>query len=225
MNKRNYQKELDKKLEELQKEEKVPTLFLHSCCAPCSSYVLEYLSRYFEITVFYYNPNIYPPSEYEERTSEQERLIREFNREWEYEADRHPIHFVAGTYVPDDFYAAAKGLEQEPEGGARCAVCFRLRLEETARRAAAGGFDWFCTTLTVSPHKNAAVINAIGEALAAQHGVAWLPSDFKKRDGYRQSIALSHTYDLYRQDYCGCLFARQAQKVSAATEAAQEADQ
>ena len=105
MNKRNYQKELDKKLEELQKEEKMPTLFLHSCCAPCSSYVLEYLSRYFEITVFYYNPNIYPPSEYEERTSEQERLIREFNREWEYEADRHLIHFVAGSYVPDDFYA------------------------------------------------------------------------------------------------------------------------
>ena len=119
MNKRNYQKELDKKLEELQKEGKVPTLFLHSCCAPCSSYVLEYLSRYFEITVFYYNPNIYPPSEYEERTSEQERLIREFNGEWEQETDRHPIHFVAGTYVPDDFYAAAKGLEQEPEGGAR----------------------------------------------------------------------------------------------------------
>ena len=109
MNKRNYQKELDKKLEELQKEGKVPTLFLHSCCAPCSSYVLEYLSRYFEITVFYYNPNIYPPSEYEERTSEQERLIREFNGEWEQETDRHPIHFVAGTYVPDDFYAAAKG--------------------------------------------------------------------------------------------------------------------
>lgn len=112
MNKRNYQKELDKKLEELQKGEKMPTLFLHSCCAPCSSYVLEYLSRYFEITVFYYNPNIYPPSEYEERTSEQERLIREFNREWEYEADRQLIHFVAGTYVPEDFYAAAKGLSR-----------------------------------------------------------------------------------------------------------------
>ena len=140
MNKRNYQKELDKKLEELQNEGKVPTLFLHSCCAPCSSYVLEYLSRYFEITVFYYNPNIYPPSEYEERTSEQERLIREFNGEWERETDRHPIHFVAGTYVPDDFYAAAKGLEQEPEGGARCTECFKLRLSEAAREAKAGGF-------------------------------------------------------------------------------------
>lgn len=135
MNKRNYQKELDKKLEELQNGEKTPTLFLHSCCAPCSSYVLEYLSRYFEITVFYYNPNIYPPSEYEERTSEQERLIREFNREWEYEADRHLIHFVAGTYVPDDFYAAAKGLEQEPEGGARCTEALSSRLSEAAREA------------------------------------------------------------------------------------------
>ena len=112
---------------------------------------MEYLSRYFEITVFYYNPNIYPPSEYEERTSEQERLIREFNREWEYEADRHLIHFVAGTYVPDDFYAAAKGLEQEPEGGARCTECFKLRLSEAAREAKAGGFDFFTTTLTISP--------------------------------------------------------------------------
>ena len=142
MNKRNYQKELEKKLEELQSGGGVPTLFLHSCCAPCSSYVLEYLSRYFEITVFYYNPNIYPPSEYEERTSEQERLIREFNGEWENEANRHPIHFVAGTYVPDDFYTAAKGLEQEPEGGARCTECFKLRLSEAAREAKAGGFGY-----------------------------------------------------------------------------------
>ena len=163
MNKRNYQKELDKKLEELQKEGKVPTLFLHSCCAPCSSYVLEYLSRYFEITVFYYNPNIYPPSEYEERTSEQERLIREFNGEWEQETDRHPIHFVAGTYVPDDFYAAAKGLEQEPEGGARCTECFKLRLSEAAREAKAGYFDFFTTTLTISPLKDAERLNRIGD--------------------------------------------------------------
>lgn len=165
MNKRNYQKELEKKLEELQKKENVPTLFLHSCCAPCSSYVLEYLSRYFEITVFYYNPNIYPPSEYEERTSEQERLIREFNGEWEHEADRHPIHFMAGTYVPDDFYAASKGLEQEPEGGARCTECFKLRLSEAAREAKAGGFNFFTTTLTISPLKDAERLNQIGEEI------------------------------------------------------------
>lgn len=187
MNKRNYQKELDKKLEELQKEEKMPTLFLHSCCAPCSSYVLEYLSRYFEITVFYYNPNIYPPSEYEERTSEQERLIREFNREWEYEADRQLIHFVAGTYVPDDFYAAAKGLEQEPEGGARCTECFKLRLSEAAREAKAGGFDFFTTTLTISPLKDAERLNRIGEEMGEEYGVEFLPSDFKKRNGYKRS--------------------------------------
>ena len=181
MNKRNYQKELEKKLEELQSRGGVSTLFLHSCCAPCSSYVLEYLSRYFEITVFYYNPNIYPPSEYEERTSEQERLIREFNGEWENEADRHPIHFVAGTYVPDDFYAAAKGLEQEPEGGARCTECFKLRLSEAAREAKAGGFDFFTTTLTISPLKDAERLNRIGEEMGKEYGIEFLPSDFKKK--------------------------------------------
>ena len=208
MNKRNYQKELDKKLEELQKEGEVPTLFLHSCCAPCSSYVLEYLSRYFEITVFYYNPNIYPPSEYEERTSEQERLIREFNGEWEQESDRHPIHFVAGTYVPDDFYAAAKGLEQEPEGGERCTECFKLRLSEAAREAKAGHFDFFTTTLTISPLKDAERLNRIGEEMGREYGVEFLPSDFKKRNGYKRSTELSREHALYRQNYCGCVFSK-----------------
>ncbi len=208
MNKRNYQKELEKKLEELQSGGGVPTLFLHSCCAPCSSYVLEYLSRYFEITVFYYNPNIYPPSEYEERTSEQERLIREFNGEWENEADRHPIHFVAGTYVPDDFYAAAKGLEQEPEGGARCTECFKLRLSEAAREAKAGGFDFFTTTLTISPLKDAERLNRIGEEMGKEYGVEFLPSDFKKKNGYKRSTELSREHALYRQNYCGCVFSK-----------------
>ena len=194
MNKRNYQKELDKKLEELQKGEKMPTLFLHSCCAPCSSYVLEYLSRYFEITVFYYNPNIYPPSEYEERTSEQERLIREFNREWEYEADRQLIHFVAGTYVPEDFYAAAKGLEQEPEGG----------------------FDFFTTTLTISPLKDAERLNRIGEEMGEEYGVEFLPSDFKKRNGYKRSTELSREHALYRQNYCGCVFSKRESEARSA---------
>jgi len=208
MNKRNYQKELEKKLEELQSGGGVPTLFLHSCCAPCSSYVLEYLSRYFEITVFYYNPNIYPPSEYEERTSEQERLIREFNGEWENEADRHPIHFVAGTYVPDDFYAAAKGLEQEPEGGARCTECFKLRLSEAAREAKAGGFDFFTTTLTISPLKDAERLNRIGEEMGKEYGIEFLPSDFKKKNGYKRSTELSREHALYRQNYCGCVFSK-----------------
>lgn len=169
---------------------------------------MEYLSRYFEITVFYYNPNIYPPSEYEERTSEQERLIREFNREREYEADRHLIHFVAGTYVPDDFYAAAKGLEQEPEGGARCTECFKLRLSEAAREAKAGGFDFFTTTLTISPLKDAERLNRIGEEMGEEYGVEFLPSDFKKRNGYKRSTELSREHALYRQNYCGCVFSK-----------------
>ena len=177
MNKRNYQKELDKKLEELQKGKKIPTLFLHSCCAPCSSYVLEY-------------------------------LIRELNGEWEQEAYRYPIHFVAGTYVPDDFYAAAKGLEQEPEGGARCTECFKLRLSEAAREAKAGGFDFFTTTLTISPLKDAERLNRIGEEMGREYGVAFLPSDFKKRNGYKRSTELSREHALYRQNYCGCVFSK-----------------
>lgn len=181
MNKRNYQKELEKKLEELQSGGGVPTLFLHSCCAPCSSYVLEYLSRYFEITVFYYNPNIYPPSEYEERTSEQERLIREFNGEWENEANRHPIHFVAGTYVPDDFYTAAKmawNRSRKAAHGVRNAL--NSRLSEAAREAKAGGFDFFTTTLTISPLKDAERLNRIGEEMGKEYGVEFLPSEFQE---------------------------------------------
>ena len=212
--KRNYQIELDRVLTALQARR--PRLLLQSCCGPCSSYVLSYLTQHFDVTLLYYNPNIQPREEYDKRLACQKDLLRKAFPE---------VELMECSYDGEAFARASVGLEQEPEGGARCAVCFRLRLEETARRAAAGGFDWFSTTLTVSPHKNAAVINAIGEALAAQYGVAWLPSDFKKRDGYRQSIALSHTYELYRQDYCGCLFAREAQKTFDATEAAQEANQ
>lgn len=212
--KRNYQIELDRVLTALQARR--PRLLLQSCCGPCSSYVLSYLTRHFDLTLLYYNPNIQPREEYDKRLACQKDLLRK----------AFPgVKLMECGYDGEAFERVSAGLEQEPEGGARCAVCFRLRLEETACRAAAGGFDWFCTTLTVSPHKNAAVINAIGEALAAQYGVAWLPSDFKKRDGYRQSIVLSHTYDLYRQDYCGCLFAREAQKAIDAAEAAQEAGQ
>ena len=165
---RNYQKELDNIIAGHGQRREAPTLFLHSCCAPCSSYVLEYLSAFFRITVFYYNPNIYPA---EER-----------------------------------FYEMARGLEQVPEGGERCFRCYELRLRETARLAAERGFDYFTTTLTISPLKNAAKLNEIGGLLGEEYQTVWLPSDFKKKNGYKRSIELSKEYNLYRQDYCGCVF-------------------
>ncbi|MCM1184633.1 MAG: epoxyqueuosine reductase QueH [Roseburia sp.] len=200
---RNYQKELDKLLERLPEGEP-PTLLLHSCCAPCSSYVLEYLRRYFQITVFYYNPNISMEAEYRKRVEEQKRLIAAYNQN----EQGLPIAVVEGDYEPEAFFAAAKGLEQCPEGGERCFACYELRLRRTAELARAGQYDWFATTLTISPLKNAAKLNEIGERLAAEYGVAWLVSDFKKRDGYKRSIELSAEYGLYRQDYCGCVYSR-----------------
>lgn len=201
MNRRNYQKELEVIIKQNENRSRVPRLFLHSCCGPCSSYVLEYLSQYFEITVFYYNPNISPKEEYEKRVQEQQRLIEQMPAVY-------PIHMEAGPYEPERFYEAAKGLEQEPEGGLRCERCFRLRLEETARRAAEGGFDYFTTTLTISPLKNADVLNQIGEIVSTLYPVKHLPSDFKKKNGYKRSVELSAEYGLYRQDYCGCEFSR-----------------
>ncbi len=201
MNARNYQRELEKITEQNVNESRVPRLLLHACCAPCSSYCLEYLSRYFSITVFYYNPNIYPPEEYQKRIAELKRFIAEFPVE-------HEVSLMEGKYDPERFYDMARGLEDVPEGGERCFKCFRLRLEEAAKAAADGGFDYFTTTLSISPMKNAAKLNEIGEELAEEYGVAWLPSDFKKKDGYKRSIELSHEYGLYRQDYCGCEFSR-----------------
>lgn len=192
--KTDYQRQLDALLASL--GDKRPRLLLHSCCGPCSSYVIEYLSRCFDVTVYYYNPNIFPREEYEKRLAEQIRLIERLGGAVLTESD----------YDPERFYAAAAGLESAPEGGARCTECFRLRLEATAERAALGGFDYFCTTLTVSPHKDAARINAISEELAARYGVPALPADFKKREGYKRSIELSKQFGLYRQDYCGCEF-------------------
>ena len=174
MQKKNYQKELDKKIEQIVSEKKVPRLFLHSCCAPCSSYVLEYLSEYFEITVFYYNPNIFPESEFEKRIYEQEKLIRELPA-------KHTIHFQAGNYDSEKFYEMAKGLEMIPEGGERCFKCYELRLREAAKLAKEGDYDYFTTTLSISPLKNAQKLNEIGERLAGEYGVAYLVSDFKKR--------------------------------------------
>ncbi len=206
MNKvRNYQKELDKIIEDAgAREGGAPSLFLHSCCAPCSSYVLEYLRQYFRITVFYYNPNITEDAEYRKRVEEQKRLIAAYNQK----AQGYAIEVLEGDYEPDRFFQIAKGLEACPEGGERCFACYELRLLETAKRAQAGNYDYFTTTLSISPLKNAAKLNEIGEKLAASCGVAWLPSDFKKRDGYKRSIELSKEYELYRQDYCGCVYSR-----------------
>ncbi len=202
---RNYQKELDKIIEKIGVAEGgAPTLFLHSCCAPCSSYVLEYLRRYFRITVFYYNPNITEDTEYQKRAEEQKRLIAAYNAA----GGGCPIQIIEGDYEPGRFFEIAKGLESCPEGGERCFACYELRLRETAKLAQAGNYDYFTTTLSISPLKNAAKINEIGEALAAEYGVEWLPSDFKKRDGYKRSIELSREYGLYRQDYCGCVYSR-----------------
>ena len=198
----NYQKELENKIEQLQKEQKVPKLLLHSCCAPCSSYVLEYLSEFFEITVFYYNPNIFPESEYTKRIMEQQTLIHDM-------PTKHPVSFIAGAYEKDKFYAMAKGMENMKEGGARCFGCYALRLEETAKVAREGEFDCFTTTLSISPLKNAEKLNEIGNKLAEKYGVSYLPSDFKKKNGYKRSIELSREYGLYRQDYCGCEFSQQ----------------
>ncbi|MGI6019078.1 MAG: epoxyqueuosine reductase QueH [Marvinbryantia sp.] len=199
MNQRNYQKELDYLIAQNRTKQKVPSLYLHSCCAPCSSYVLEYLSEYFRITVFYYNPNIYPKEEYWKRVEEQQRLITQM-------PFSHSVQFAEGEFDERRFYETVRGLEKEPEGGARCEQCFRLRLAETAKRAKEAGADYFATTLTISPLKNASLINQIGEELAAEYGISWLPSDFKKKNGYKRSTELSATYGLYRQDYCGCVF-------------------
>ena len=195
----NYQKELDKLLAQLEKEERVPSLLLHSCCAPCSSYVLEYLGQYFNITVFYYNPNIFPESEYTKRILEQQTLIGQMRV-------KYPVSFIAGSYDKDRFYEMAKGLEHVKEGGERCLKCYELRLRESAWIAKSGWFDYFTTTLSISPMKNAARLNEIGLRLQEEYGVNYLISDFKKKNGYKRSIELSKEYGLYRQDYCGCEF-------------------
>lgn len=200
---RNYQKELDVIIREQEKEGKVPKLLLHSCCAPCSSYVLEYLSQYFDITVYYYNPNIFPTEEYMKRVTEQKSLIERMEF-------KHPVHLVAGAYEPEEFHQVVKGLEKEPEGGARCMKCYEMRLCETAKVAKAGGYDYFTTTLTISPLKSAQKLNEIGEAMGREYGVKFLPSDFKKREGYKRSTQLSEEYGLYRQNYCGCVYSIRA---------------
>lgn len=193
--KRDYQKELDILLNQLNEKSK-PKLLLHSCCGPCSSYVLEYLSKHFDITVYYFNPNIFPKEEYEKRLKNQLDLIEKSG--W--------AKFMPSEYNYDEFLSAATGLEGEKEGGLRCAECFRLRLRKTAEEAKKGGFDYFATTLSVSPHKNAQLLGQFGEEIGEEYGIKHLPSDFKKREGYKRSIELARQFDLYRQDYCGCEF-------------------
>lgn len=198
-NQRNFQKEMEQVISRQKQDGHVPALLLHSCCAPCSSYVLETLSRDFLITVFYYNPNIYPEEEYWKRVEEQKEFIRRLPAV-------HPISFMEGVYDKENFYQAVKGLEHIPEGGERCFACFRLRLGEAVKRAKEGNFDYVTTTLTISPMKNAGKLNQIGEELSKKEGVCWLPSDFKKKNGYKRSTELSREYGMYRQDYCGCVF-------------------
>lgn len=199
MNKINYQKLTDKVIDDF--GERTPRLLLHSCCAPCSSYTLEYLANYFEITVLYYNPNISPKEEFEKRFAEQKRLIESMPA-------KHKITLIKGEYNYEDFEKIARGYEDVPEGGERCFRCYRLRLSRAAELAREKGFDYFCTTLSISPLKNSQKINEIGYELEKEYGVAWLPSDFKKREGYKRSIELSREYNLYRQNFCGCIYSK-----------------
>ena len=204
----NYQKEMEQVIEHLKTEERIPKLLLHSCCAPCSSYVLECLSDYFEITVFYYNPNIFPENEYTKRILEQQMLISDMTF-------KHPVSFIAGNYNREAFFTMAAGLEHLKEGGERCFKCYELRLEEAAKVAKEAEFDYFTTTLSISPLKNAEKLNEIGNKVGNKYGVKYLQSDFKKKNGYKRSIELSEQFGLYRQDYCGCEFSyrdRQKQK-------------
>ena len=199
MQKVNYQKWLDETIAGL--GGRTPSLLLHACCAPCSSYVLEYLSHFFSITLYYYNPNISPQKEYDKRVEEVQRLLAEQPAE-------NPVSFAAGSYDPERFFELAKGHEADPERGERCTLCYRMRLEETAKYAKENGFEWFTTTLSLSPYKDAERLNAIGTALEKEYGVKYLHSDFKKRGGYLRSIELSRQYNLYRQNYCGCVYSK-----------------
>ena len=195
----NYQKKLEEII--LKSGNKKPTLLVHSCCAPCSSYVLEYLNPFFNISVLYYNPNISPEDEYIHRKEEQKRLISEMK--W-----TNPVKFIDCDYDNEIFENTVKNLKNEPEGGARCAVCFALRLEKTAQIAKEMEFDYFVTTLSISPLKDAALLNKIGNSLFEKYGVLYLPSDFKKKEGYKRSIELSKEYNLYRQNFCGCIYSK-----------------
>lgn len=199
--KENYERWMEREIQRNQAQGEIPRLLLHSCCAPCSSAVLESIAQYFKITVFYYNPNISPQDEYLHRVQEQKRFLSQF-------PPAASISFLEGDYEPDRFFQIAKGLEQEPEGRARCALCYELRLRRTAELAKELEFHYFTTTLSISPYKNAEKLNAIGKRLSQEYGIPYLYSDFKKKERYKRSIALSEEYGLYRQDFCGCPFSQ-----------------
>ena len=199
--KQNEQIEMEKIIEREQRENNVPTLLLHSCCAPCSSYVLETLSNYFKITIFYYNPNIYPIDEYLKRKEEEARFIKEF-------PSKYKIQMLDCDYDGNSFLEMAKGLEHLKEGEHRCYLCYKLRIEKTALIAKKHGFDYFTTTLSISPYKNSSWINEIGRNLEKEYDIHYLPADFKKKNGYKRSIELSRIYNLYRQYYCGCIYSK-----------------
>lgn len=201
MNKINYSKETERIIESNKREHILPSLLLHACCAPCSSACLEELNKYFKITIYYYNPNISPKTEFEKRLNEEIRLVNEMPFE-------NKVSVIEGNYDYNEFLEIAKGLENAREGGERCFKCYRLRLEKTAALAKENGFDYFCTTLSISPLKNSQKINEIGFEVEKQFGVKWLPSDFKKKEGYKRSIQLSNKYNLYRQNFCGCVFSK-----------------
>ena len=212
---RNYQRELDRIIQK--RGQKTPRVLLHSCCGPCSSAVLEYITQYFDVTLLWYNPNLYPKEEFDRRFKTQVELIEKMGL-----ADK--VDILAEPWKSEDYYRRVKGLENEPEGGKRCAACFRLRLLETARLAKHYGYDYFCTTLTLSHHKDAVLINTIGEEIAKAVGVSWLPSDFKKRNGENRSIELSEQYGLYRQLYCGCEFSLRKREETAKAPEKQQAE-
>ena len=212
---RNYQKELDRIIQK--RGQKTPRVLLHSCCGPCSSSVLEYITQYFDVTLLWYNPNLYPKEEFDRRFKTQVELIEKMGL-----ADK--VDILAEPWKSEDYYRRIKGLEDEPEGGKRCVECFRLRLLETARLAKHYGYDYFCTTLTLSRHKDAVLINSIGEEIARATGVSWLPSDFKKRNGENRSIELSEQYGLYRQLYCGCEFSLRKREEAAKAPETQQAE-
>ena len=201
MNNQNYHLKMLELIQANCDETRVPKLLIHSCCAPCSSYCLELLSQYFEITVFYYNPNIYPPEEYHMRAAEQERFVQKF-------PSKHKISFVEGVYDTEKFYAMARGMEELKEGQERCFACYEMRLREACEYAKENRFDFFTTTLSISPLKNAAKLNEIGGKLEGEYGIAYLYSDFKKKNGYKRSTEISNEYDMYRQYYCGCVFSK-----------------
>ena len=202
----NYNKEMETILESLKNDNKVPELLLHSCCAPCSSHVISVLTDYFDITILYYNPNIEPFEEYEKRKQEEIRFIEQY-------PNKNKLDIIDCDYDNILFKKMSEGLEQEKEGGARCVKCYHLRLDKTASMASELNYDYFATTLTVSPLKNSEKLNTIGKFLETKYNIKYLVSDFKKKEGYKHSIELAKEYDLYRQDYCGCIYSKQQREL------------